>query len=199
MSKPTYLVILTTENTRQIDAIVRAVQEISEPTDARIVIVHVFTKRTYQRALSELDEEPKSALEKRFTEQIPAHPGTEDDVPEWVKHWSQQQIRGGQAQPKDREELPQSKAIDRILDRKDTIQQAAEAFDTAGMECEIRGAVGDPVDHILRMIEEADADFVVLSVRGWSDVRQVLLSSVAQKTLRLAPCPVLSVREPVYE
>jgi nucleotide-binding universal stress UspA family protein len=199
MNKPTYLVVLTTEDTRQIDAIVQAVREISEPTDARVVIAHVFTERTYQRALRELDEEPKSMLEKRFTEQIPAHPGTEDDVPEWVKRWSQRQIRGEQARSQDRENLPESKAIEQMLDRKDTIQQTAEAFDRASIEYQIRGAIGNPVDRILSMIEEADADFVVVSVRGWSDVRQVMLSSLAQKILRLAPCPVLSVREPVYE
>lgn len=199
MSKPTYLVVLTTETIRQINALVRAVREISEPTDARVVIAHVFTERTYQPALREIDEEPKSALEKRFTERIPAHLGTEDDVPEWVKRWSQQQIRDDQAHSQDQEDLPHSKAIERILYRKDTIQRMAEAFDSAGFEYEIRGAIGDPADHILLMIEEADADFVVVGVRGWADVRQVLLSSVAQKILRSAPCPVLTVRETIYD
>lgn len=199
MSKPTYLVVLTTETIRQIDALVRAVREISEPTDARVVIAHVFTERTYQRALREIDEEPKSALEKRFTERIPAHPGTEDDVPEWVKRWSQQQIRDDQAHSQDQEDLPHSKAIERILYRKDTIQRMAEALDSAGFEYEIRGAIGDSADHILLMIEEAHADFVVVGVRGWADVRQVLPSSVAQKILRSAPCPVLTVRETIYD
>lgn len=158
-----------------------------------------FTERTYHRALRELDEEPKSALERRFTQQIPARPGIEDDVPEWVKRWSQRQIRGDHARTQDREDLPQSKAIERILHRKDTIQQMAQAVDSAGLEYEIRGAIGDPVDRILLMIEETDADFVVVSVQAWSDVRQTLLSSVAQQIIRLAPCPVLSVRDSVYD
>jgi nucleotide-binding universal stress UspA family protein len=199
MSKSTYLVVLTDENTRQIEAIVRAVSEISEPTDAHVIIAHVLTERTYQRALRELDDEPKSPLEKRFSEQIPAHPGTEDDVPEWVKRWSQRQIRGEHVQAEDRTELPQFEAIERVLQRKDMIQQIAEAFDTDGIEYEIRGAIGAPVDRLLLMIEEADVDFVVVGVRNWTDVRQVMLRSVAQKTLRSASCPVLSVPEPIYD
>ena len=198
MSKPTYLVVLIDENTRQIEAIVRAVSEMSEPTNAQVIIAHVFNERTYQRALRELDDEPKSPLEKRFNEQIPAHPGTEDDVPEWVKRWSQRQIRGEHVQAEDPTELPRSEAIERVLHRKDMIQQIAEAFDTVGIEYEIRGAIGDPIDHLLLMIEEADVDFAVVGVRGWSDVRQVMLKSIAQKLIRLAPCPVLSVRETVY-
>jgi nucleotide-binding universal stress UspA family protein len=199
MSKPTYLVALTDENTRQIDAIVRAVCEISAPTDARIVIAHVFTHHTYQRALRELDEEPKTPLEKRFTELLPAHPGTEDDVPEWVKRWSQQQIRGDHDQPQDSDDLSQSEAVERVLYRKNTLQQVAEAFDSAGIEYEIRGAIGDPVDQLMLMVEEVDADIVVVSARDWPDIRQAVFSSTAQQILRSAPCPVLSVRESTYD
>lgn len=195
MSKPTYLVVLTDENSRQIDAIVRTVHEISAPTDARVVVAHVLTEQTYQRALGELDDEPKTALERRFVEQVPTHPGTEDDVPEWVKRWSQRRVRG----PRESEELPESDAIERILDRKDAIQRMAEGLDAAGIEYEVRGAIGDPVDRFMRMIEEADADFVVVSAREWPNVRQALFSDVAQKILRSASSPVLSVRETVYE
>lgn len=47
---------------------------------------------------------------------------------------------------------------------------------------------------IARVAEEVDAQLVVMGTRGLTGLRHVLLGSVAERTLRLAPCPVLTVK-----
>lgn len=165
-----------------------------------LIIAHVLRGRR-DTALSDLDEEPQTPAERRFIEQAPAHPGTEGDMPEWVRRWSQRQIRGGQdhSQDRNRDEQAQSDALERVLARKAALQQLADTFDTAGIKYELRGAIGNSAEHIIQMAEEADADFVVVSSQGQSSVREALFGSLAQNLLRSAPCPVIVVREDILE
>jgi nucleotide-binding universal stress UspA family protein len=44
--------------------------------------------------------------------------------------------------------------------------------------------------------EEIGADLIVMGTRGLAGVKHVLLGSVAERTLRAAPCPVLTVKTP---
>lgn len=48
---------------------------------------------------------------------------------------------------------------------------------------------------IARVAREARADLVVVGTRGLGRLKHVLLGSVAERTVRLAPCPVLTVQE----
>lgn len=195
MGVETLVVAIGEESTPQSDAIAQTILDIAEPTEIRVIIAYIFSENTYERALSDLEDRSQTVLEKRFTEQLPKQPGFEGDFPEWTKRWSQQQIRGNQAQ----DELPQSEAVKQILNRKESLQKLADTFETADIEYEIRGAVGDPVEHIIRVIEDVDADFVVVSSRDRPHVRERLFGDVAQKLLRSAPCPVITVREGLYE
>jgi len=53
---------------------------------------------------------------------------------------------------------------------------------------------GPAVEDILRTVERRAVDLIVMSTHGRSGVRRLLLGSVTEKILRLAPCPVLAVR-----
>ena len=53
---------------------------------------------------------------------------------------------------------------------------------------------GDPADAIVRMAEEREVDLIVMGTHGRTGLQHVLLGSVAEKVVRLAPCPVLTVR-----
>ena len=53
---------------------------------------------------------------------------------------------------------------------------------------------GDPADAIVRMAEELEVDLIVMGTHGRTGLQHVLLGSVAEKVVRLALCPVLTVR-----
>lgn len=53
---------------------------------------------------------------------------------------------------------------------------------------------GEPADAIVRMAEELEVDLIVMGTHGRTGLHHVLLGSVAEKVVRLALCPVLTVR-----
>ena len=58
---------------------------------------------------------------------------------------------------------------------------------------------GRPFLEIIRVAKERKSDLIVIGTHGRGALKQVLLGSVAEKVVRKAPCPVLSVREPGHE
>jgi nucleotide-binding universal stress UspA family protein len=44
--------------------------------------------------------------------------------------------------------------------------------------------------------EEVEADLIVMGTRGLSGLKHAVLGSVAERVVRLAPCPVLTVKHP---
>jgi nucleotide-binding universal stress UspA family protein len=56
-----------------------------------------------------------------------------------------------------------------------------------------RLAEGDPAKEIVREAQELNCDLVVLGTQGRTGLRRVLLGSVADKVLRRATCPVVTV------
>jgi len=44
--------------------------------------------------------------------------------------------------------------------------------------------------------EEIKADLIVMGTRGLSGLKHAMLGSVAERVVRLAPCPVLTVKHP---
>jgi nucleotide-binding universal stress UspA family protein len=55
---------------------------------------------------------------------------------------------------------------------------------------------GEPVDEILHMAKETGCDLIVMGTHGRRGLGRVLMGSVAEKIVRTAPCPVVTVREP---
>lgn len=58
---------------------------------------------------------------------------------------------------------------------------------------------GDPVTEIIGYATDHEVDLVVLGTHGRGFVAHVFLGSVAERVVRLAPCPVLTVRHPQHE
>jgi nucleotide-binding universal stress UspA family protein len=54
---------------------------------------------------------------------------------------------------------------------------------------------GVPHEEIVRCAREQAADLIVMGTHGRRGVAHVLLGSVAEKVVRLAPCPVLTIRQ----
>jgi nucleotide-binding universal stress UspA family protein len=51
-------------------------------------------------------------------------------------------------------------------------------------------------EEIVQLARDERADLVVIGTHGRGGINRALLGSVADRVVRLAPCPVLTVREP---
>ena len=68
-----------------------------------------------------------------------------------------------------------------------------------GIEVETVHKVGMPFVEIIRTARERGVDLIVIATHGRSGVSHMLFGSVAEKVVRKAPCPVLSIRHPEHE
>jgi len=59
--------------------------------------------------------------------------------------------------------------------------------------------VGSPFYEIVRYATEQQIDLIVIGTHGRGPLGHMLLGSVAEKVVRKAPCPVLTVRHPQPE
>jgi nucleotide-binding universal stress UspA family protein len=59
--------------------------------------------------------------------------------------------------------------------------------------------LGHPVMEILRYTTENKVDLIVMGTHGRGPLGHVVLGSVAERVVRKAPCPVLTVRTPERE
>ncbi len=57
-------------------------------------------------------------------------------------------------------------------------------------------ARGNAPDEIVRQAKEENADLIVIATHGWSGWMRFLFGSVAEKVLRTATCPVLTIPKP---
>lgn len=55
---------------------------------------------------------------------------------------------------------------------------------------------GTPYGEIRSYVEEHDVDLVVMGTHGRSGIERYRLGSVAEKTVRTSPVPVMTVRRP---
>lgn len=62
---------------------------------------------------------------------------------------------------------------------------------------EVEVAAGGAADTIVRFARERHVDLIVMGTHGRAGLQRMLLGSVAERVLRLAPCPVLTVRSGV--
>lgn len=56
---------------------------------------------------------------------------------------------------------------------------------------------GNPFVEISETASEIDADLIIIATHGHTGVEHLLFGSTAEKVVRKAPCPVLSLREPI--
>ena len=75
------------------------------------------------------------------------------------------------------------------------LAEARDKVKAEGLTCEISLADGPPAEVITDAAKEVGADLIVVGTQGHTGLKHVLLGSVAERTLRIAPCPVLSVRK----
>jgi nucleotide-binding universal stress UspA family protein len=63
----------------------------------------------------------------------------------------------------------------------------------------ILSASGTPFVEIVRCARDENVDLIVVGTHGRGPIAHIMLGSVAEKVVRHAPCPVLTVREGEHE
>lgn len=89
---------------------------------------------------------------------------------------------------------------DALVDRKFASLEALDALEEriGTVEHEVRQSVGpDVADQLLDVVQELEAELLVIGLRHRSPVGKMLMGSVAQRVLLDAPCPVLCVKPTV--
>ena len=69
----------------------------------------------------------------------------------------------------------------------------------SGVDHESHLLVGRPADEILRFADENDVDLIVLGTHGRTGAARLLTGSVAETVIRMAKCPVLTIRQPAKQ
>ncbi len=57
--------------------------------------------------------------------------------------------------------------------------------------------IGQPFHEIIETASELDTDLIIIATHGHTGVEHLLFGSTAEKVVRKAPCPVLTLREPL--
>ena len=67
----------------------------------------------------------------------------------------------------------------------------------SALSCKVVVRNGSAFDEIARSAKELGADLIVMPTRGFTDPQSGEIGSTAERVVRHAPCPVLTVRKPV--
>ena len=79
---------------------------------------------------------------------------------------------------------------------KTKLEEWAEPGRAAGRNVRTVIREGAPHQELIALATDERADLIVIGTHGRGGLNRALLGSVADRIVRLAPCPVLTVREP---
>ena len=91
-------------------------------------------------------------------------------------------------------EVPQSVVVEVRDAAARRLEKAAHKARDRGVACETHLVHAMPASGIVEAARTLGADLIVMGTRGLTGVKHVLLGSVAERTVRTAPCPVLTVK-----
>jgi nucleotide-binding universal stress UspA family protein len=74
------------------------------------------------------------------------------------------------------------------------LEEVRNAGTKVGVVVETRVMTGTPVEEIVRLAREFPVDLIIMGTHGRTGISHVFLGSVAERVVRQAPCPVLTVR-----
>jgi nucleotide-binding universal stress UspA family protein len=74
------------------------------------------------------------------------------------------------------------------------LERWAEAGRSLGCKVHTELRTGAPSREILAAAKEYEADLVVIANHGHGNIHRLLIGSVADRVIRMAPCPVLTVK-----
>jgi nucleotide-binding universal stress UspA family protein len=77
---------------------------------------------------------------------------------------------------------------------RERLRRLTDDLKTEGIDAEAIFVFGKAYVEIVKVAAEVEADLIVLATHGRGGISHLLMGSVAEKVVRLAPCPVLTVR-----
>ena len=77
---------------------------------------------------------------------------------------------------------------------KETLQDVVEKRLSEKLRIRTMVAIGDPADEIVGAAAHENANIIVIATRGLTGWRRFMFGSVAEKVVRLATCPVLTIQ-----
>jgi nucleotide-binding universal stress UspA family protein len=80
---------------------------------------------------------------------------------------------------------------------KEELDKLAKSEFIEHVETEVIIKSGKPFIEIIETASEKDIDLIIISTHGHTGVEHLLFGSTAEKVVRKAPCPVLTLREPL--
>jgi len=80
---------------------------------------------------------------------------------------------------------------------KSELEELAKTEIGDSMQYNIMVKTGRPFQEIIETAAEVDADLIIIATHGHTGVEHLLFGSTAEKVVRKAPCPVLTLREPI--
>jgi len=92
--------------------------------------------------------------------------------------------------------LPYTYVQDLEAEIMQSMESALKRVTAAGLEGEIVVVHGVPFHEIIETAKTRQVDLIIMGTHGRTGLQYVLLGSVAEKVVRLAPCPVLVARQP---
>ena len=103
----------------------------------------------------------------------------------------------------DDEQDVSDKEIETAIDpHREQAYEALQAFLPTGLadrEIELRVVFGRPFERILETAVAAEAGLIVMGTHGRTGLERIAVGSVAERVIRLAPCPVLTLKAPTAE
>lgn len=83
------------------------------------------------------------------------------------------------------------------LKAKEELEKLAKQEISESVKVSIKIKTGKPFLEIIDTAAEENVDLIIIATHGHSGVEHILFGSTAEKVVRKAPCPVLTLREPI--
>jgi len=103
----------------------------------------------------------------------------------------------GPVQPQSTPAMPPEVAEEVVIDLREQAYTALQAFlppQMAQHTVELRVLVGQPFERILETAVQEHVALIVLGTHGRTGLAHLMMGSGAERVVRLAPCPVLTVK-----
>jgi nucleotide-binding universal stress UspA family protein len=82
---------------------------------------------------------------------------------------------------------------------RDQLNRMLPENERAKYQAQLVTLTGSPFLEIVRYAKAQDIDLIIIGTHGRGPIAHVLMGSVAERVVRKAPCPVLTVRHPEHE